>query len=100
MVTSIFNLNFTLGILYANILGVLTSWFVSSLAMSLLYGLIQCVLFTLPPSPYEIARAEQTKESLSEKIEESLKNWRKKTFVTEEAKDIIKAVEEEKIKTR
>ena len=71
--------------------------------MSLLYGLIQCVLFTLPPSPYEIARAEQTEkinESLTEKIEESLKKWRKTTCVTKEAKDIIKAVEEEKIKTR
>ena len=37
---------------------------------------------------------------MTEKIEESLKNWRKTTFVTEEAKDIIKAVEEEKNKTR
>ena len=71
--------------------------------MSLLYGLIQCVLFTLPPSPYEIAKAEQTeetKESMTEKIEESLKKWRTTTCPAKEAKDIIEAVDKEKFKTR
>ena len=71
--------------------------------MSLLYGQIQCVLFTLPPSPYEIAKVEQTeetKESMTEKIEESLKKWRTTTCRAKEAKDIIEAVDKEKFKTR
>jgi len=93
MVTSIFNLNLTIGILFTNILGVLISWSHSSLTITLVHAVLFLALFTLIQSPNELARNEK-----SAKMVEVLKKLRNTNDdVIKEAQNITKAVEDDKI---
>jgi len=94
VVTSIFNFNITFGVLFANILGSLTNWYVSSLTMMGIHILMFFALLTLIHSPQELARAGKEKQ-----VQEVLVKLRNVDAdqVVEEANIMMKDVEDEKL---
>lgn len=93
VVTSIFNLNLGIGILLANILGVMVKWSYSSLTIALVHAVLFLALFSLITSPNELARAGN-----SDKMIEVLKQLRHSDEdVIKEATMITKAEDDDKM---